>query len=126
MPNNTWKGFERRISRSYGSERTRGMHGPDFTMDLPDGTRLRAECKKRKSPSGFATLMRWLVGRDVLFVALNNQADKDALVVLRKRDFDYIWHMKTQPGFPVEGRDLTHDIHNQHFVDAKPADADYD
>jgi len=88
MPNSTWKAFERRLARAYGVERTRGMHGPDFTMMLADGTPLRAEVKKRSTSAGFATILKWLLGRDVLFIGLTNAADDDALVVMRKSTFD--------------------------------------
>lgn len=88
MPNSTWKAFERRLARSYGTERTRGMHGPDFTLVLTDGTPLRAEVKKRASTAGFATITKWMLGRDVLFIGLTNQSDDDALVVMRKQTFD--------------------------------------
>ena len=90
MPNSTWKAFERRLARSYGTERTRGMHGPDFTLTLTDGTPLRAEVKKRSSTAGFATIIKWMMGRDVLFIGMTNQSDDDALVVLRKGTFDRI------------------------------------
>ena len=68
MPNNTWKGFERRISRSYGSERTRGMHGPDFTMELPDGTRLLMQNR----------LMQIMIRRDRLAVSRHVTDDPTA------------------------------------------------
>ena len=90
MPNSTWKAFERRLARSYGTERTRGMHGPDFTLTLTDGTPLRAEVKKRSSTAGFATIIKWMMGRDILFIGMTNQSDDDALVVLRKGTFDRI------------------------------------
>jgi hypothetical protein len=90
MPNTTWKSFERRLARDYGVERTQGMHGPDFVMDM-SGTPLRAEVKKRTSTSGVATIVRWLAGRDLLFVGFKNQRDDDALVVMRKHTFDRLW-----------------------------------
>ena len=88
MPNTTWKAFERRLARAYGVERTRGMHGPDFTMMLADGTPLRAEVKKRSTSAGFKTILDWMLGRDILFVGLRNRRDEDALVVMRKATFD--------------------------------------
>ena len=66
------------------------MHGPDFTLTLTDGTPLRAEVKKRSSTAGFATISKWMMGRDVLFIGMTNQSDDDALVVLRKGTFDRI------------------------------------
>ena len=90
MPNTTWKAFERRLARDYGVERTQAVHGPDFTMDV-SGTPYRVEVKKRSSTSGVATIARWLLGRDILFVGFKNQRDDDALVVMRKHTFDRLW-----------------------------------
>jgi hypothetical protein len=90
MPNTTWKSFERRLARSYERERTQGVHGPDFVMDIA-GIAHRAEVKKRSSTSGLATIIGWLMGRDILFVGFKGERDDDSLVILRKQVFDKLW-----------------------------------
>ena len=122
MPNTTWKSFERRLARSYGRQRTQGVHGPDFVIDIC-GEQHRAEVKKRASTSGLATIIRWLMGRDILFVGFKGERDSDALVICRKEVFDKLWHnqleLRSPDGIGVAGSNIVHHINDQKLVDAK-------
>jgi hypothetical protein len=122
MPNTTWKSFERRLARSYGRERTQGVHGPDFVLDIA-GVTHRAEVKKRSSTKGLATIIRWLMGRDILFVGFKGERDSDALVVLRKGVFDKLWsnqlEIRSPNGMGIAGENVVHHIDEGTLVDAK-------
>jgi len=121
MANSTWKSFERRLARSFGTERAEGSHGPDFVISNGD-KEFRAEAKKRSSTSGLKTIMGWLMGRDILFVGLKNHRDEDALVIMRKEVFDDIWDSQgrdTMIAFnrDLSGIDLVHDGDRQKLID---------
>jgi hypothetical protein len=120
MPNTTWKSFERRLARSYGQERTQGVHGPDFVIDIA-GVSHRAEVKKRARTSGLATVIRWLMGRDILFVGFRGERDDDALVVMRKQVFDKLWHnqleKRSPDGMSIAGGDILHDMDERKLLD---------
>jgi hypothetical protein len=90
MANSTWKSFERRLARSFGTQRAVGSHGPDFVVAIGE-KEYRGEAKKRTSDSGLRTIIGWLMARDILFVGLKNQRDDEALVVMRKRTFDALY-----------------------------------
>ena len=63
MGNSTWKSYERRLARSFGTERAAGSHGPDFIVPI-NGVEYRGEAKKRSSDSGLRTILGWLMARD--------------------------------------------------------------